>query len=87
MKIANRPEIADPRNARSFRFTTCAYDPGEGTASLSYRFDDGPELVERITFPHAPWPPEASRQAAFQNALEILHLVAGISYYKSRAHS
>ncbi len=83
MKIANRPDIADPRNARSFSFTACAYDPGEGAATLAYRFDEGVELVERITFPHAPWPPEASRQAAFQNALEILHLVAGISYYKS----
>ena len=41
------------------------------------------ELIETITFPHAPWPPEASRQVAFSQALELLHLLAGISYYKA----
>jgi hypothetical protein len=74
---------ADPRNALCFEFTRCAYDPASGVARLGYRFDGGPELVERIRFPHAPWPPEASRQAAFGRALEILHAVAGVSYYKA----
>jgi len=49
---------------------------------LSYVVD-GRELNEEITFPWAPWPVDASRQAAFFQALEILHLVAGISYYKA----
>ena len=75
--------VPDPREAECFVFTSCHYDPAQGEARLSYRFDDGPELVERIVFPHAPWPPEASRQAAFRRALEILHLLAGISYYKA----
>lgn len=75
--------VPDPRQSRCFSFTRCSYDPTDGTAQLAYRFDEGPELVEQIKFPHAPWPPEASRQAAFQNALEILHLVAGVSYYKA----
>lgn len=73
----------DPRESTSFQFTDCQYTPAEGVIRLVYRFDNGPELVERITFPHAPWPPEASRQSAFQSALEILHLVAGVSYYKA----
>ena len=73
----------DPRLAGCFHFVSCTYDPVRGEARLVYRFDDGPDLVERIGFPHAPWPPEASRQAAFQDALRILHLVAGISYYKA----
>ena len=75
--------IPDPRLAGCFHFVSCAYDPVHGEARLVYRFDDGPDLVERIGFPHAPWPPEASRQAAFQDSLRILHLVAGISYYKA----
>jgi hypothetical protein len=41
------------------------------------------ELVENLMFPHAPWPPDPSRQAAFQQALQILHLIAGVSYYKA----
>lgn len=44
---------------------------------------DGQALHETLTFPWAPWPPDASRQAAFFQALEILHLIAGISYYKA----
>ena len=75
--------IPDPREAASFRFLDCDYDPAEGAARLSYAFEGGPRLVESITFPHAPWPPDASRQASFRRALEILHLVAGVSYYKA----
>jgi UDP-N-acetylmuramoylalanine--D-glutamate ligase len=75
--------IPDPRQADCFHFLECNYDPETGVARLSYCFDDGPELVEQITFPDAPWPLEASRQACFHRALEILHLVAGVSYYKA----
>lgn len=75
--------ISDPRQAACFHFLECDYDPQSGIARLVYCFDDGPELVEHITFPHAPWPPEASRQACFYRALELLHLLAGISYYKA----
>ena len=78
---------ADPRQAQRFRFVRCSYDPASGEASLVYALDDGPELVERIVFPYAPWPPEASRQAAFGNALQILHLLAGVSYYKTAVPS
>jgi hypothetical protein len=71
----------DPRGAATFVFTACGYDPAPGSPTgLS---DKGPELVERITFPHAPWPSEASRQAAFGRALELLHGIAGVSYYKA----
>ena len=74
---------ADPRAARTFVFTSCAYDPATGVARLGYRFDAGPELVERITFPQAPWPSEPARQAAFLRMLDLLHAVAGVSYYKA----
>lgn len=75
--------MPDPRLATRFRFVSCAYDPVPGEIQLGYRFDSGPDLIERIRFPHAPWPPEASRQAAFEQSLTLLHLVAGISYYKA----
>lgn len=77
------PDLPDPRRAAAFHFRRCGYDPASGVASLAYAFDDGPELVERITFPHAPWPPDASRQAALMAALELLHGIAGVSYYKA----
>lgn len=72
--------LSDPRRARAFRFIRREF--ADGVATLVYAFDDGPELVERIVFPHAPLPaPE--RASAFEAALDLLHLVAGISYYKA----
>ena len=70
------------RQASCFLFSGCRYDPASGEAVLSYAVD-GLELHEKIVFPWAPWPMDASRQAAFSRALELLHLVAGISYYKA----
>lgn len=70
------------QRARCFRFTACHYDPASGRANLGYEVD-GVRLQETITFPWAPWPVDASRQAAFFKALDLLHLVAGISYYKA----
>ncbi|MBS0571506.1 MAG: endonuclease domain-containing protein [Proteobacteria bacterium] len=74
--------MPDPRQAKSFRFVRFACTRGE--AQLVYAFDDGPELVERIGFPDAPALP-AARKAAFDAALRLLHLIAGVSYYKAGA--
>jgi UDP-N-acetyl-alpha-D-muramoyl-L-alanyl-L-glutamate epimerase len=72
--------LADPRQAKVFRFVGCSYADGE--ALLRYAFDEGPELIERVVFPEAPALPE-ERKAAFSTALQLLHLVAGVSYYKA----
>jgi len=77
----NKAGFTDKR-AECFSFSDCHYDPVSGEATLSYSVD-GRVLQEKITFPWAPWPVDASRQAAFFQALELLHLVAGISYYKA----
>lgn len=69
-----------PRLSQVFRFTRCSY--ADGVAELGYAFDDGEELVERIRFPQAPAVP-AERRAAFDAALKLLHLIAGVSYYKA----
>lgn len=74
--------LTDPRQAQVFHFVRHRY--ADGVAELVYAFDDGPELVERIVFPDAPALP-AVRQDAFAAALRLLHLVAGISYYKAGA--
>lgn len=78
-----RENTRDPRAAAKFRFGHCRYDKATGEVALSYSFDTGAELVEKLVFPHAPWPPEPSRQAAFEQALNLLHLIAGVSYYKA----
>ena len=79
MKSGQILELAVER----FRFLSCDYDRATGEARLVYAFDRGEPLVERIVFPHAPWPADPSRQAAFERALALLHLIAGISYYKT----
>ena len=72
--------MPDPRQAARFRFVRRSY--AAGVAELVYAFDDGPELIERVVFPDAPvLAPE--RAPAFDAALDLLHLIAGVSYYKA----
>lgn len=81
-----------PRLTQVFRFVRHAY--ADGVAELVYAFDDGDELIEKIHFPkltpspsggegwgEGTWSPQ--RQQAFDAALKILHLIAGVSYYKA----
>ena len=77
---AARLALRDPRQAAVFRFVRCTYVDGQ--AHLVYAFDEGPELVERIGFPD-PLVLAPDREAAFQSALRLLHLIAGVSYYKA----
>ena len=68
---------------RAFRFVRCGFDPQTGVAQLVYAFDDGPELIETLTVPGAPFDLDATRAAAAERALRVLHLIAGVSYYKA----
>ncbi|MDB6164124.1 MAG: hypothetical protein JWL98_1556, partial [Xanthomonadaceae bacterium] len=66
-----------------FRFVRCHFEPATGVAELVYAFDDGPELVETVSIPGAPFALDGSRVVAAQRALRLLHLIAGVSYYKA----
>jgi len=68
---------------RAFRFVRCQLDAATGIAELVYAFDDGPELIETITIPGAPFVLDDARERAVQQALRLLHLIAGVSYYKA----
>ena len=68
---------------RAFRFVRCEFDPGTGVARLVYAFDQGPELVETISVPGAPFALDPARASAVERALRLLHLVAGVSYFKA----
>ena len=67
----------------AFRFVRCEFDATSGIARLVYAFDDGPELVETITVPGAPFALEGARASAVERALQLLHLIAGVSYFKA----
>ena len=70
----------NPRDAQVFRFIRHGYRDGD--VELVYAFDDGPELIERIGFPNAP-ALSKGREGSFVRALQMLHWVAGVSYYKA----
>jgi len=68
---------------RAFRFVRCGVDVRTGVAELVYAFDDGPELIETVTVPGAPFALDAARGAAVERMARLLHLIAGVSYYKA----
>lgn len=68
---------------KAFRFVRCCFDLQSGIASLAYAFDDGEELVETVQFPGAPFALNDHQKKAADQALKLLHLIAGVSYYKA----
>jgi len=72
-------EDFDPRKVNNFRFVSADYLAGQ--ARLTYALDDL-QLTETIDFPGAPEVP-AGREQAVQRALDMLHWLAGTSYYKA----
>jgi hypothetical protein len=61
------------------RFPAYSFDPDTGVAAFRYRLD-GPEpldFTETVEFP-----PAASVPDHFYRVLDLLHVVAGVSYYK-----
>ncbi len=73
----------DKDQVSRFRFVRCEFVADTGVARLVYAFDDGPEMTETVTVPGAPFHLDPARAAAVQRALRLLHLVAGVSYYKA----
>ena len=73
----------DKHQVSCFRFVRCDFAADTGVAQLVYAFDDGPELIETVTIPGAPFVLEGARAAAVSRALQLLHLIAGVSYYKA----
>jgi len=73
----------DKHQVACFRFVRCDFAADTGVAQLVYAFDNGPELVETVSIPGAPFVLDAGRAEAVQRALRLLHLFAGVSYYKA----
>ncbi len=73
----------DKHQVATFRFVRCSLDESTGVAQLVYAFDNGPELVETVTIPGAPFALDGARAQAVEQALRLLHLFAGVSYYKA----
>jgi len=68
--------------AETFRFGTVDWRPRAGVARLEYRLEPGPVLVETFEFGPA-GPAGAEDGPAVRAALDLLHWVAGVSYWKA----
>ncbi|WP_103075001.1 UDP-N-acetyl-alpha-D-muramoyl-L-alanyl-L-glutamate epimerase [Solilutibacter silvestris] len=68
---------------RAFRFVACGFDSQTGVATLDYAFDDSPVLSETVRIPGAPFVLDGARKHAVDAATRLLHLIAGVSYYKA----
>ncbi|MGH7868075.1 MAG: hypothetical protein ACREP9_10725, partial [Candidatus Dormibacteraceae bacterium] len=70
-----------PGSIREFRFGRATLSP-EGVVELEYSLDDALRFVERIDLPIAqPLGSDAIREA--EPLVNLLHWVAGISYFKA----
>lgn len=70
----------DPRQSPEFCFLDAHYSAG--VAEFRYQYAGGEVLCEQVHFPGAPTVP-AERADAFAQALQLAHLVIGVSYYKA----
>ncbi len=69
----------------TFIFDSYDFDPAEGTITLRYNLDNEVEFVETLTLPsHRDWPrPAVYDSTALRQSLLALHIIGGISYYKT----
>ncbi len=82
-KAANEDWVFRRDAIQCFRFVRATLDEVSGRVELVFAFDDGPELIETLKIPGAPFQLDASRRQAVAMALRLLHLLAGVSYYKA----
>lgn len=67
----------------TFIFKSCRYEPEKRTVFLDYGYSSGIDFTEVITFPGAKTVFSPAEQAALEKLVAVLHLAAGISYYKA----
>ena len=72
----------DPASVRGFRFLGHRWSPATGVVELRYALDDR-RFTETFRFPAADPGVVAARGPAVERAVRLLHLVAGVSYYKA----
>lgn len=74
-----------PSAFTAFRFAACAIDEASATVTLDYRLegDEAVDFRETVRFDGATWPTDPARRETLRRLARLLHLFAGVSYYKS----
>lgn len=83
MAIRVHPSTFDPTRFKAFRFLSKSIDE-DGTISLHYALDGEIEFVEQFNLPPGTRVSEEDR-GRVEGILALLHLIAGVSYYKAAA--
>jgi len=79
-KVAFRPDNVD-----RFRITSFETDAVNATVALRYALDDDYHFEERVDFGQAGLPLSPGKEHGFDRVVRLLHLMAGVSYYKTAA--
>ena len=74
------PEL---ERVETFRIVGFDFDPADNTARLDYAFDDTHAFRETIAFGGTPLGSRAD--SGIEQALRLVHLAAGVSYFKAAA--
>lgn len=77
----------DPTAFATFRFVAVEIDEQVPAVTLRYALDDAVAFSETIRFDGVDWPSDPARQQAFRRLARLLHLLAGVSYYKTAVPS
>jgi hypothetical protein len=80
---ARTPPTFDPTRFERFRFLGWTFDRNRLELTHRYSLDDEVEFVEVMRFPGADPPSGARMSPALERMLDLLHLVTGVSYYKT----
>ena len=66
-----------------FYYKKATFSPESGVLTLDYAVDDAHSFTEEICFSGAPFRLSARKQQALEQVFALLHVAAGISYYKA----
>ena len=72
-----------PDQIERFRLTTLVVDPDSGVVELGYALDDTWSFTERLAFGPRKVEAVAGWDDGFARVARLLHLAAGVSYYKA----
>lgn len=73
--------LALVKQYHSFIVDSPSFDPNTGTIELRYGFDDEVKFTETIQLPQSYQ--RSATDSRLQQALQMLHLLGGVSYYKA----
>ena len=66
-----------------FYFDSVSFDAQTGEIHFTYHVKNGPEFVEKVVFPGAPFVVDETIKRVLDQVLFLAHIAVGISYYKA----